>query len=204
MPKIDMAEYNATDASTGGFKQLVPGAYVVTIQAVRTQFEEMDWNIGERVLRDYDTDNCVLFVFDIAEGEFTGEFSREFYLGLDGKLDTRKDFLHSVKYDWSDLRSFKKFNQVIEDSNPGFNVMAAFNADKWDMYVGKQFGLVLNGTVSTNDRGYDTWKLRVGRGIYTVDDVHDGKTPEPRITDKRTPVAPSTAATADQYCDVPF
>lgn len=201
MPKIDMKEYNATDTA-GGFKQLVPGAYVVAIQAVRTEFEEMDWDLGDRVKRSADKDRAVMFVFDIAEGDFLGEFSRDFYLGVDGKLDERKDWMHSVKYDWSDMRSFKRFNQALEESNPGFDTMAAFQADRWDMYVGKKFGLVLNGTVSTNDRGYDSWRLRAGKGIYTVDDIHDGRTPEPRIQDKRVKEnAPEPTAV---YDDIPF
>lgn len=208
MPKIDMEEYNAADAGGFGFKQLVPGAYVCIIQAVRLQYEEMDWELHERVLRSVDTDKSVLQVFDIAEGEFCGEFSRDFYMGADGNLDTRKDFLHSVKYDWSDISAFKKFNQVLEDSNPGFSVMAAFQADKWSMYVGKKFGIVLNGTVTTNERGYDQWKLypakRKGRVmLFTVDEVRDGKTPEPRIIDKRTP-APAPESTYLSDDDLPF
>ena len=200
MPKIDMEEYNA--ASVGGFKQLVPGRYVVIIQAVRKEFEEMDWDLGARVTKTVD-DKCVMFPFDIAEGPFCGEFSRDFYIGADGKLDTKKDWMHEVKYHWDNIEDFKKFNQVLEASNPGFDVMAAFQADRWDMYVGKKFGLVLNGTVTTNDRGYDTWRLRPGRGIYTVDEVRDGETPEPRITDKRVKL-PEPTSTYLSDDDLPF
>lgn len=200
MPKIDMEAYNA--ASIGGFKQLMPGRYVVAIQAVRKEFEEMDWDIGARVTKTID-DKCVMFVFDIAEGEFCGEFSREFYMGADGKLDPSKDWMHEFKYRWDNIDDFKKFNYILEESNPGFDVMAAFSADRWDMYIGKKFGIVLNGTVSTNDKGYDRWTLRPGKGIYTVDDVRDGKTPAPRITDKRTPVPEDGGAEPDTD-DLPF
>ena len=185
MPKIDMQAYEA--ASDGGFKQLLPGAYVVSIMKVLDEFEEMDWDLGARVLRTAEKDRAVMLVFDIAEGEFAGEFSRDYYMDGDEPAEN-KCWMHQMRYSWDDepnYRDFKRFNSVLQASNPGFDPMAAFTADKWDLYVGKRFGIVLNGTVSTNDDGYDRWTLRPSWRPYTVDDVHAGKTPEPRITDKR-------------------
>lgn len=201
MPKIDMEAY---ESAGGGFKQLLPGAYVATVMQVVTEFEEMDWDLRERVTRTADNDQAVMFVFDIAEGEFCGEFSRDYYME-DGKPAANKTWMHQFKYSWApeSMRDFKRFNQVLEDSNPGFNVMAAFQADRWDMYVGKKFGIVLNGTVSTNDNGYDKWTLRPGWRTYTVDEVRDGKTPAPRITDRRTPVPEAEEPESTPY-DVPF
>ena len=94
-------------------------------------------------------------------------------------------------------------------SNPGFDALAAFEADKWPLFVGKLFGVVLNGTVRTNERGYDQWSLRTSTKPYTVDDIRNGNHAEPRITDKRTQVAaqPSTtpaAAAPSYYDDIPF
>ena len=202
MPKIDMEAYES--ASSGSFKQLTPGAYVVAIMQVLDEFEEMDWDVRERVTRTAEKDQAVMFVFDIAEGEFCGEFSRDYYME-DGKPAPNKTWMHQFKYSWApeSMRDFKRFNEVLEDSNPGFNVLAALEADKWDMFVGKKFGIVLNGTVSTNDNGYDKWTLRPGWRVFTVDAVRDGKTPAPRITDKRTPVPEDGDAESTPY-DVPF
>ena len=200
MPKIDHAEYEA--ATIGGdFKEFCPGAYVVRIQAVRTSWEEMDWGIRERVERTSDEEKAVLLIWDVAEGEFEGEFSRGFYLD-GGEPDQRKDFMHQVLYTWDDLGDLRQFNDALEKSNPGFDPMAAFEADRWDMYIGKQFGIVVDGTHYTKENGYDGWKTRAKHWkVYSVDDIRSGKHAEPYITDKRTN---KDEAPADNYADVPF
>ena len=201
MPKINRDEYNA--ASVGGsFKEFCPGAYIGRIQAVRTEWEEMDWSMRERVTKTAETDKAVMFIFDIAEGEFAGEFSRDFYF-VGGKLDETKDFMHRVKYSWNDLRDLKRFDDALKASNPGFDPEAAFDADKWELYVGKLFGFVADGTHVTKDNGFDGWRNVHVKDwkVYSVDDIRDGKHDEPRITDKRVKQEP---AQADTYSDVPF
>ena len=198
MPRIDMNDYNSAEESQGGgFKQLVPGAYVVRIQAVRTEWYD-NWNQCDK---NSEQDKMAWFVFDIAEGEFAGEFSRDFYM-KNGRLDPNKDFLHQAAYAWYNVGKLKLFNRVLAESNPGFDPMAAFNADRWEMYVGKLFGVVLNGTVTTNDNGYDQWRLRSG-DIISVNDVRTGNHKEPKITDKRTKVEDpqdfGNGYTADPY-----
>ena len=66
------------------------------------------------------------------------------------------------------------------------------------MFIGKRFGVVLDGEVSTSESGYDRWRFSVGE-VASVQAVRDGKVREPRITDNRVQVA-----TADAYDDVPF
>ena len=198
MPKIDMQEYEA--ASSGSFKQLTPGSYVVSIMQVLDEFEEMDWDLHERVTRTAEKDKAVMFVFDIDEGEFAGEFSRDFYME-DGKPAANKTWMHQMRYSWDNMADFKRFNMVLEESNPGFDPLAAVQADKWQLFVGKKFGLVLNGTVSTSDNGYDKWTLRPGWKPYSVEDVRNGSTPAPRIKDKRTQ---EPALSTDYYDDIPY
>lgn len=199
MPKIDRNEYNsAQESQGGGFKQLVPGAYVVRIQAVRTEWYD-NWN---KVDKRADQERMVWFVFDIAEGEFAGEFSRDFYM-RDGRLDPNKDFMHQAAYGWYNLGKLKLFDRVLRESNPGFDPEAAFDADRWELYVGKCFGVVLNGTVTTNDNGYDQWRLRAG-DIISVQDVRTGNHQEPKVTDKRTKVETAQPASGGYMDDVPF
>lgn len=207
MPKIDKTEYeNAKYGNGGGFKPYTAGAYVGVIQAIRTSWEEMDWSVGKRVTKTADDDSAVLIVFDVAEGDCAGEFSRDFYMGADGQLDPRKDFMHSVVYSWADLRDLRRFDDALTASNPGFDVQAAFAADKWELYVGRKFGYVADGTVSTNERGYDQWRVRVKPWkVCSVEDIHNGNHAEPRVTDKRTKAADDAADDTTAYdADIPF
>lgn len=209
MPKIDKSAYAAAEAQQGGgFQQLEPGAYVVSIEAVRTDWDERDFQTGMNVHRTAAGDNCVLFVFDIAEGPMAGEFSRDFYM-KDGKLDPRKDFMHQLKFGWWNLGELKARVEILAESNPGFDPMAAIEADMWQMFVGKRFGVVLDGTVKTNDRGYDQWTLRPQRKIYSVQQVREGHTDAPKVTDKRDQASTAPRGgvqlnTDGTYDDLPF
>lgn len=198
-----------------GFKQLEPGGYVVRVQAVRTEWTERDYQSG--LDRDCSTRNdaAVMLVFDIADGEFAGEYSKEYFCNADGTPKQEQDWRHRFPLYWGDLNNTKDAERTkymldcFTASNPGFDALAAFEADKWQLFVGKLFGVVLNGTVRTNERGYDQWNLRTSTKPYTVDDIRNGNHAEPRITDKRTQVAaqPSTTAAAaapSYYDDIPF
>lgn len=203
MPKINRDEYNSTSISGGTFKEFCPGAYVGRITAVRTEFEEYDFERGGVVDKSADKDKAVMFVFDIAEGEFAGEFSRDYY------ADERKDFMHRVKYSWADLRDLKRFDTALKESNRGFDPEAAFDADNWQAYVGKLFGFVADGTRVTKDNGFDAWRnINVKPWkIYSVEDIRNGNHAEPRITDKRVKIEGARAdakPAADLYADIPF
>lgn len=200
MPKFN--NYDNTEAKFDtGFNQPKPGAYILRIMAVRTEWEEYDFNTGLRNKYSTANDAAVIFVYDIDEGEFAGEYSRDFYIGDDGKLDQRKDFLHQYKFYWGDLNNPKdaaKAKYVLDcltTSNQGFKAKPAFEADAWNLFVGQKFGAVLNGTVKTNEQGYDNWNLKPQRKIFTVQEIAAGKTidakgnhvelPKPKINDKR-------------------
>jgi hypothetical protein len=228
MPKFN--NYDQTEAKfESGFNQPKPGAYVLRIMAVRTEWDEYNFQTG---LRDHCTtanEAAVMFVYDIVGGDFDGEYSRDFYMDDNGALDPKKDFLHQYKFYWGDLNNPKdaaKAKYVLDcltASNQGFQAKPAFEADAWQLFINQQFGAILNGTVKTNDQGYDNWNLKPQRKIFTVQEIVNGKTlnakgemvdlPEPKINDKRTNVdddgGSSTAAAADQvpvdtYEDVPF
>lgn len=227
MPQF--SNYDQTEAKFDtAFKQPTPGAYALRILAVRTEWEEYDFNTGLRNQCSTANDAAVLFIYDITGGEFDGEYSRDFYL-KDGEPDPKKDFLHQYKFYWGDLNDPKdaaKAKYVLDclkASNQGFEPLAAFNADAWNLFVGKEFGAVLNGTVKTNDQGFDNWNLKPQRKIYTVQEILNGKTlnnkgemvdlPKPKVTDKRTNVedGSSTGGAQDEQApasvyddDVPF
>lgn len=204
MPRIDRNAYETAEAKQGGgYSQPTAGAYVLRIQTVRTEWEEMDFKTGLRETHNASTDSSVLFIYDIDEGDCAGEYSREFY-EKDGRLDPNKDWMHQAKYGWWDMGRLKQFNNVLSACNPGFDPLAAMEADQWQMFVGKRFGAVLNGTVTTNDNGYDSWRLRCG-DIITDDQVRNGDHKEPKVTDKRKKTAQQAPAQGgDLYDDIPF
>ena len=211
--------YNQTEAKFDTeFKQPTPGAYVLRIAAVRTAWEEYNFNTGLRDTCSTANDAAVIFVYDIVEGEFADEYSRDFYMGDDGMLDPRKDFLHQYKFYWGDLNDPKDAAKAkylldcLTASNQGFEAKPAFEADAWQLFINQQFGAVLNGTVKTNDQGYDNWNLKPQRKIYTVQEIMSGKTlnakgemvdlPEPKINDKRTNVnSGAETSTAEDASD---
>jgi len=220
----NFANYNTTEAKmSDGFEPVTPGVFVLRVQAVRTQWTERDYQTGLDKNCSVATDAAVMLVYDIADGVHASEYTKEFFLAQGGALDPKKDFLHQYKFIWGDLNnptdaaSTKWVLDTFTASNPGFDALAAFNADRFDLFEGKLFGAVLNGTVKTNEKGYDSWSLRPRKKIYSVQELQngvdrDGKPiAEPRITDKRTKVEESSTSVAsadvvpvDMYDDIPF
>lgn len=201
MPKIDREAYEAaTETTGGGIAQMTPGAYVLKIVAIRTEGTDSygrKWTSGEK--------QYVKLVYDVAEGDFEGRYSEPYFIGWDGKPDPDKDYAHCDYLSWKNLGFLKHKLNAITASNPGFDALAAFEADKWDMFVGKVFGAVIDGEVDTNDRGYDRWRLSIGE-FASVQDARSGNVREPKVKDNRgaAPAPASTTGTAADYSDVPF
>lgn len=152
MPKIDMTAYK--DASSGGtFKAMEPGIYPCKIVRVNTVFEAYD---GTKTA---ERDQVAQFVVDVSDGEFAGEFSRDFYSG--------KEYIHALSVGWgkSDIWQLKQLNTVLTADNPGFDPLAAFEADRWDMFVGKKLHVLFNGYERTNDRGYTNVNVRASKPV---------------------------------------
>ena len=217
MPQF--TNYDQVEAKfSEGFQQLEPGAYVAVVQAVRHEWEELDYKTGLKRSCSTRNDAAVLLIYDIAEGAFAGEFSRDFYL-QNGYLDATKDFTWGDLHNEEDAKKAKYVLEVFSACNPGFDARAAFEADNFGLFVGKKFVVLLNGTLKTNDRGYDQWTLRTAKRIYTLQDLKNGEIPEPKKTDKRTQIDKDVNAAAQQqmsssgaadmppvemYSDVPF
>lgn len=232
----NFANYNNTEAKmSDGFEPTLPGAYVLRVVAVRTQWTERDFQTGlnidcatvrynEAGQVVYGNEPAVMLVYDIADGTHAGEYSKDYFM-KDGAYDQEKDYAHQYKFIWGDLNnptdaaSTKWVLESFTGSNPGFDALAAFNADRFDLFTGKLFGAVLNGTVKTNDKGYDSWTLRPRKKIYSTQELANGvdregkPIAEPRITDKRKNVDGGAAAGAsttadavpvDAYDDLPF
>ena len=205
MPKLDPTEWEAANESTAGgdFKAMTPGVYMCEIKGVQTEWDTRDGHVTS------DERQCVRVLLDVAEGEFAGELSRPFFAD--------KEYARLVYMSWKPtaLGMLKHTFKALDEANPGFDSKAAFEADKWTMFVGKRCLVQFNGREYTNDRGYTNVSARPDR-ILTADDnpkikveLENGTkvdwddyeaasdTPAPRR---------STAATAAAYddSDVPF
>lgn len=202
MPKnFDMNAFNEATPSTGGggFKKMPAGGYVVQIQAVRTEGEDYG-----RIVNYPEEKMYVKLIYDIAEGEFAGKFSDDYWTGTD------KDWGHQIYLSWKNMGAFKGSIQAIEESNPGFDAMAAFTADKWSLFVGKYVGIVIGEEEYIGNDGNVKTRYTFPR-LKSAQDIRDGKfrVPELKTLDggSSTPASNSgqdAQAAADPYDDIPF
>lgn len=181
MPYIDMTEYSKAEAKQGGggIEQMTPGVYELMIQAVRTQWTKKDGTVTDGIAK-----KTVMLVWDVASGDFALKYSDPYFLDWENKPDPDKDFMHREFMSWSNLDYLKGKFEVLKACNPGFDPLAAFQADQWDMFVGKTFWAVVDGTVTLNDKGYDRWALEVGEWL-TPEQVRTGDHRDPKETDNR-------------------
>ena len=183
MPKINREEYEAATANGGGgdYQRMGAGGYVCTIQAVRTDTA--------------DTRQYVKLIFDVAEGDLAGKFSDDYWAGED------KDWGHQFYLSWKNYNALKNVMQCLDESNPGFDALAAFEADNWTMFIGKKLGLVFGEEEYLGNDG--TIKTRLGFGrAKSIQDIRDGRFKVPPL--KKLEGAAAAPAPADTYSDVPF
>ncbi len=196
MPKINMDEYNEAKA-IGENDRLTPGAYIARIIAVRTNGIDKFGHFVDYV----NEKQYVKLVFDIAEGEFAGKFSDDFWYGED------KDYAHCTYLSWKNLGALKGNMEAIAASNPGFDPMAAFNADAWHMFVGRYMGLVIGDEEYESDDGEIKTRLRLPN-VKSVQDIREGNY---RIPATKKIEGSKSGATAQSYQessvsdeDIPF
>lgn len=142
-----------TEASTdGGFAKLPAGPYVAKI---------VD-------MVDNDSKQYVELVFDIAEGEHAN-----FYGDKWGK---EHPFAHHIFLSYKDtaLGMLKGRLQAIQESNPGFDPFAAWDAGRLDMFNGRILGINLQEEEYERNDGETGARLTVCQ-VVPAQDVRDGK-----------------------------
>lgn len=196
MPKnFNMDEYNNATPPTGDDYQRIPaGGYVCAIQAVRVTGRD---GYGREI--DYPEDKMyVKLIWDIIEGDFAGKYSDEFW------ADEDKDYGHCFYLSWKNMNAFKGAIQAIEESNPGFDAMAAFSADNWALFTGKKIGLVIGEEEYRANDGSIKRRYKFPRA-KSVQDIRDGKFRVPALKQLEDDVAPaptSTGNSSDSLADV--
>ena len=160
MPVINRAEYNNATAkvgSSGGIEQMEPGIYELSIQAIRLNWTKKDGTVTDGLSK-----QCVKVVYDVASGPFAQKYSDAYFMDWNTQPKEDMDFMHSCFLSWKNLDYFKGRIEALNADNPGFDALAAFEADRWDLFIGKKFWAVVDGTVTLNDNGYDRWTYDVG------------------------------------------
>ena len=151
MRNIDWLNIEAS--GEGSFDRLEPGAYVGTITA----------------MTDEESKQYVRMLFDIAEGKHKGFFADDFYKD--------KPWAHQMILSYRDkaLPMLKGRMETINRCNPGFDAMAAFDANL-SLFVGKRVGLVMR-EEEYFDKKTETFKMGSARcfRLGSIEDVASGK-----------------------------
>ncbi len=202
MPKINMRDYEEATASTGDYQRMGAGGYVAQIQAVRTDGPA---SYGKGRIDYVNSKEYVKLIYDIAEGDFAGRFSDDYWSGED------KDYGHQIFLSWKNMGAFKGNIQALDESNPGFDALAAFQADRWELFIGKKVGIVLGEEEYRANDGSVKTKLGLPR-LKSVQDIRAGKfkvpAPKKLKDDEQSynaaPAAPSGNGGSVYDEDVPF
>lgn len=200
MPKLDQEYANAQESSASEYRSIQPGVYMCRIQAVRTEGEDSrgHWTSEQR--------QYVKLILDIAEGDYANYFSEDYWNGED------KDWGHSLYMSWKSTAygMLKHTFASLNEANAGFDAQAAFEADKWEMFIGKFILVQWNGQEYESNTGEVRVRVRPDRAVTDSDNVRvkveklDGTKVD--YSDYASAEAESSTSSegADLYSDVPF
>lgn len=163
MPKLNDSYKDATEsAASGERRRLVPGIYMSRVQAVRTSGTDARGNAWDSNGKQY-----VKLILDISEGEFSDNFSDDYWSGED------KDWGHTLYMSFKESaygmlkHTFNSFNEA----NAGFDAQAAFEADKWDMFIGKKLLVHWAGEEYEANNGETRVRVRPDRAVTESDNA---------------------------------
>lgn len=200
MPNLGLNNIEAVAISGEGFRKLPAGAYVCKIVDV------MPEPANERVW----------FVIDIAEGEYSGYYADAYGIGHPNAHRLLLSY-RTTGDDEKDARIFGMLKgrlQVIDECNPGFDSVAAFEADKWEMFNSRLIGLVVGEQQYTSNSG----ELRTKPDWFharwrNLDAINSGKCKIPELLDEngnkvadapQMPAVPERGAVHIYDDDIPF
>lgn len=142
MPKLKQL-WKDIEESTGGFADIEPGAYVLTITKVEP----------------HESQQYARFFWDVAEGPMRGAYAKSQWPPSD-----------VVSWKESVYGMLKHKMHVLADSNEGFQPTVAFESDQWQQFVGKRFGAVVRRRLYTagpnsKEPGADRTQMEVAAWI---------------------------------------
>ena len=196
MPKTDFTGVTAADPNAqSSYTEMGAGAYVVTVTDAKPdsfRFKRRD-GVEVEVLQ-------LRLTFDIAAGEFQGEYSDEW--------GRENDWAHSVniRFDTGAGRLLGIFEKLTGgEAREVERLQEAWNRDDWASFKGLTFGLAAGAMHYVNNAGYEHVRPDWRRAKWlTAGEVVAGKYELPADVDSKgqplsaaAPAAPSTYADDD-------
>lgn len=196
MPKLKKA-WKDINESAGGFSDIEPGAYILTITKVEPH-EDQEY---------------ARIYWDVADGPSKGAYASSQYPPSD-----------VMSWKESAEGMLKHKLHVLADWNTGFQPTVAFDNDQWQLFEGKRFGAVVRRRLYTagpnsKNPGADRTQIQVARWLKPIE-YEGGTWPQSLLADRddRTrdvaqasvehsmpPMPPTPTATPDLYDeDIPF
>ena len=187
IPRYDGAK---AEKAAGG-ATLPAGGYVVQVQSAKV--DEYSWG------------TVLVIAIDVAEGEHTGHFRKQFESNPDVNKKWKGTFRLTVpnensKYFAAEKRSFNNFIFAIEQSNPGYT----FNWDERTL-KGKLFGALYRNKEFIATDGKKITTTECG-GCTDIFSIRDGSfTPlKDKLLKEDTNKPNTTADIIDEDDDLPF
>lgn len=176
---------DVTASADGDFQRLPAGPYVVRIISMQ--------DVPDR--------EYVELVYDIAEGEHAGYYSDDWGIA--------HPYAHHIFLSYKDraLGMLKGRLEAIQDSNPGFDPFAAWDAGRFDMFANRVLGVNLreeeyrkgDGSIAVLGNGERATRLSVCQ-VVSAKKVRDGEVKaKPRKTIEGGTAQAAQSAPADAY-----
>lgn len=209
MPKLDTLWKDIEESAGGGFSDIEPGAYVLTITGCNAdRFEEALKRAGGRLSDVSDGDKYFEITWDVAEGPRKGAYAKSQYPPSARIYFTKRS------------EGFLKHRlHMLADWNEGFQPTVAFDNDQWQQFVGKRFGAIVRRrlyTAGPNSKTPGADRHSMDIAAWTSPEEHrsgkvnpdllkdlDQRTAEPQAAPVQAPV--QAVDPLDLYAeDVPF
>lgn len=181
MPRVSWGNIEAS--TDGGFEKLPAGPYVVRITSATYNAQKQYADV----------------VFDIAEGPKAGFYS-------DAWAASHPYAHHFImSYKEKALPMTKGRLEAIQASNPGFDALAASDADRFDLFTGRIVGVNIQEEEYEGNDGQVRTRLNVCQ-VVPAQDVRDGKVTarDLKKLKKAAPAPVFDVATAIYDAPIPF
>lgn len=160
MPKLKR-KWNEIEESTGGFSDIEPGAYVLTITGMEP----------------HESQEYVRMYWDVADGPRKGAYAQSQYPPSD-----------VLSWKESAYGMLKHKLHALADANQGFQPTVAFESDDWNQFRGKVFCAVVRRrlyTAGPNSKtpGADRTAIEIARWLKP-DEYRDGSWPKSLLEDR--------------------
>ena len=160
MPKLKK-KWNEIEESTGGFSDIEPGAYVLTVTGMEP----------------HESQEYVRLYWDVADGPHKGAYAQSQYPPSD-----------VLSWKESAYGMLKHKLHALAEANTGFQPTVAFESDDWNQFRGKRFYAVVRRrlyTAGPNSKtpGADRTAIEIARWLKP-DEYESGSWPKSLLEDR--------------------